>query len=390
MLQIITKFASSYCATIEGTARNIETTELCGGARICYIFHETFGRTLDSIHPLAGLTSLEILTAIRNATGPRPALFVPEVSFELLVKRQIRRLEEPSLRCVELVHEEMQRIIQHCGTEVQQEMLRFTNLHEKIIDVVTSLLRRRLPATNAMVENLVAIELSYINTKHPDFHDAQLVGSLVKNSIDERRTTMNRPAATAGSGDVSMREAAPVAGGRKESSLLSNLMKNTNLSANQEQVNGAVDVMMGAGDPAIPETSTPVKSVPSMLMNQSPMKPVNLLPEVPMTTSLSRKLSPREQRDCEVIERLIKSYFLIIRKSIQDTVPKAIMHFLVNFVKDNLQSELVTHLYKHDQFDELLAESEHIAIRRREAAEMLKALQKASLIISEIRETHMW
>lgn len=124
LLQIITKFASAYCSTIEGTARNIETTELCGGARICYIFHETFGRTLDSIHPLAGLTKMDILTAIRNATGPRPALFVPEVSFELLVKRQIRRLEEPSLRCVELIHEEMQRIIQHCGNEVQQEMLR--------------------------------------------------------------------------------------------------------------------------------------------------------------------------------------------------------------------------------------------------------------------------
>lgn len=42
-------------------------------------------------------------------------MFVPEVSFELLVKRQIKRLEEPSLRCVELVHEEMQRIIQHCS-----------------------------------------------------------------------------------------------------------------------------------------------------------------------------------------------------------------------------------------------------------------------------------
>jgi dynamin 1-like protein len=74
-----------------------------------------------------------------------------QVSFELLVKRQIRRLEEPSLRCVELVHEEMQRIIQHCGTEVQQEMLRFPKLHERIVDVVTHLLRRRLPTTNMMV-----------------------------------------------------------------------------------------------------------------------------------------------------------------------------------------------------------------------------------------------
>merc|ERR1712038_1880788 len=172
LLQIITKFASGYVSALEGTSHNIETQELYGGARICYIFHEIFGRTLDSIHPMSGLTSMDILTAIRNATGPRPALFVPEVSFELLVKRQIRRLEEPSTRCIELVHEEMQRIIQHCGNEVQQEMMRFPRLHEKIIDVVTNLLRSRLPPTNSMVENIVAIELSYINTKHPDFQRA--------------------------------------------------------------------------------------------------------------------------------------------------------------------------------------------------------------------------
>jgi len=163
LLQIITKFANSYCATIEGTARNIETTELCGGARICYIFHETFGKTLDSINPLADLSKMDILTAIRNATGPRPALFVPEVSFELLVKRQIRKLEEPSLRCVELVHEEMQSIIQHCGTEVQQEMLRFPKLHERIVDVVTQLLRRRLPHTNSMVNQKTFLIYLYIH-----------------------------------------------------------------------------------------------------------------------------------------------------------------------------------------------------------------------------------
>ena len=40
----------------------------CGGARICYIFHETFGRTLRHVDPLGGLTQLDILTAIRNAT----------------------------------------------------------------------------------------------------------------------------------------------------------------------------------------------------------------------------------------------------------------------------------------------------------------------------------
>ncbi|XP_043830630.1 dynamin-1-like protein [Dromiciops gliroides] len=182
LLQIITKFATEYCNTIEGTAKNIETSELCGGARMCYIFHETFGRTLESIDPLAGLTMLDILTAIRNATGPRPALFIPEVSFELLVKRQIKRLEEPSLRCVELVHEELQRIIQHCSTYNTQELLRFPKLHEAIVEVVTGVLRKRLPITNEMVHNLVAIELAYINTKHPDFVDMTLVSASINNN----------------------------------------------------------------------------------------------------------------------------------------------------------------------------------------------------------------
>ena len=60
------------------------------------------------------------------------------------------------------------------------------------------------------------------------------------------------------------------------------------------------------------------------------------------------------------------------------------------YFQDNLQSELVSSLYKQDQIDLLLSESEHIGQRRKEAAEMLDALQRASQIISEVRETHVW
>jgi hypothetical protein len=49
-------------------------------------------------------------------------------------------------------------------------------------------------------------------------------------------------------------------------------------------------------------------------------------------------------------------------------------------VKDNLQSELVAHLYKSDQVEELLNESEHIAHRRKEAADMLKVRMYSSFI----------
>ncbi|KFQ22126.1 Dynamin-1-like, partial [Merops nubicus] len=364
LLQLITKFATEYCNTIEGTAKYIETSELCGGARICYIFHETFGRTLESVDPLGGLNTIDILTAIRNATGPRPALFVPEVSFELLVKRQIKRLEEPSLRCVELVHEEMQRIIQHCSNYSTQELLRFPKLHDAIVEVVTCLLRRRLPVTNEMVHNLVAIELAYINTKHPDFADAC---GLMNNNIEEQRrnrlarelpSAVPRDKAAPGSGDVS-----------------------------QEPGTGNWRGMLKSSKAE--EVSAEEKSKPAAALPASPQKghAVNLL-DVPVP--VARKLSAREQRDCEVIERLIKSYFLIVRKNIQDSVPKAVMHFLVNHVKDTLQSELVGQLYKSLLLDDLLTESEDMAQRRKEAADMLKALQRASQIIAEIRETHLW
>ncbi|XP_013764257.1 dynamin-1-like protein isoform X3 [Pundamilia nyererei] len=351
LLQLITKFATEYCNTIEGTAKYIETAELCGGARICYIFHETFGRTLESVDPLGGLSTIDILTAIRNATGPRPSLFVPEVSFELLVKKQVKRLEEPSLRCVELVHEEMQRIIQHCSNYSTQELQRFPKLHEAIVEVVTSLLRKRLPITNEMVHNLVAIELAYINTKHPDFADAC---GVMNNNIEEQRRNRMRemPAAVP-------RDKAPPAGIQGE-----------------QDSTGSWRGMLKKGEEA-------PGSGPG-----SPLKgAVNLL-DVPVP--VARKLSSREQRDCEVIERLIKSYFLIVRKNIQDSVPKAVMHFLVNHVKDSLQSELVGQLYKSGLLNDLLTESEDMAQRRKEAADMLQALQRASQVIAEIRETHLW
>lgn len=233
-----------------------------------------------------------------------------------------------------------------------------------------------------MVENLVAIELAYINTKHPDFHkDAAFVSSLLKNTdIDKYNRKVPSTSSNSVSGIAIPTENNKKMHAQQNHWLLSNLLP-------QERTES---VTSAEGSPI--RNSGNISPQPNLMLDvqkSSPQqKPVNLLPEVPMQTS--RKLSEREQRDCDVIERLIKSYFYIVRKSIQDSVPKAVMHFLVNFVKDNLQSELVTHLYKSDQAEALLNESEHIAIRRKEASDMLKALTQAGHIISEIRETHMW
>uniref|UniRef100_A0A0M3IIS9 GED domain-containing protein n=1 Tax=Ascaris lumbricoides TaxID=6252 RepID=A0A0M3IIS9_ASCLU len=404
----------------------------CGGARICYIFHETFGRVLESIDPLGDLTQLDILTAIRNATGPRPTLFVPETSFELLVKRQIRRLEEPSLRCVELVHEELQRIVQHCGLHTQQEMQRFPRLYDKINEVVSSVLKSRLRPTNEIVENLVAIELAYINTKHPEFTDASLVSILkqemqrfprlydkinevVSSVLKSRLRPTNEivenlvaielayintkhPEFTDASLVSILKEQILFDEESKRAHKIGNPIPNSTTAANVVE---ATSMTIGAsGDTALTQSTSEgtglsgwiFRSSSSASTKQSPSSPrksVNFLPEVPEKT-ITRKLTPREQRDCQIIERLIRCYFMIVRKNVQDAVPKAIMCFLVNYVRDNLQSELVRQLYKHEMIEELLSENPTMAQRRKETAEMLDALNKASQIIGEIRETQIW
>lgn len=93
LIKVITEFATIFLDSIEGTTGNLETAELIGGARICHIFEERFTNELDSIDPVEGLTEDEIRNAIRNSTGLRPALGVPQIALEYLVKRQLSCLQ---------------------------------------------------------------------------------------------------------------------------------------------------------------------------------------------------------------------------------------------------------------------------------------------------------
>lgn len=162
----MTDFSRDFVSSIDGTSLEISTKELCGGARVYYIFNEVFGNALQSIDPAQNLSLTDIRTAIRNSTGPRPSLFVPEVAFDLLVKPQIKLLEPPSLRCVELVYEELMKIC-HSGTS--PELQRFPGLNARLIEVVSELLRERLGPTSEYVSSLIQIQAAYINTNHPDF-----------------------------------------------------------------------------------------------------------------------------------------------------------------------------------------------------------------------------
>lgn len=185
ILQLMTRFASSFISSIDGTSSEISTKELCGGARIYYIFNEVFGNSLETIDPTHNLSVSDIRTAIRNSTGPRASLFVPELAFDLLVKPQIKLLESPAQRCVELVYEELIKICHTCGS---QELLRFPRLQGKLIEVVSDLLRERLGPCSGYVESLISIQRAYINTNHPNFPGAAAaMQSIIQSRQEEER-----------------------------------------------------------------------------------------------------------------------------------------------------------------------------------------------------------
>ena len=100
-------------------------------------------------------------------------------------------------------------------------------------------------------------------------------------------------------------------------------------------------------------------------------------PQSPLTASGEPALTDREELETNLIRALIASYFSIVRQTIQDLVPKAIMHLLVNFSRESVQNRLVANLYKEGLFDELLHEDEALTAERTRIKNLLQAYKEA-------------
>ena len=88
--------------------------------------------------------------------------------------------------------------------------------------------------------------------------------------------------------------------------------------------------------------------------------------------------------EINLIRSLITSYFNIVRQSIQDLIPKAIMHLLVNHTSQHVQNRLVATLYKPDMFTGMLNEDEALVAERTRVKALLDAYKDAFKILSEV------
>ncbi|CAE8615647.1 unnamed protein product, partial [Polarella glacialis] len=105
---------------------------------------------------------------------------------------------------------------------------------------------------------------------------------------------------------------------------------------------------------------------------------------VPLVVTPTGEPSEKERMDTELLKSLVSSYFNIVKKKVIDSVPKTIMHFMVNAVRDAIHPECIGELYRSELFASLLQEAEEVRQRRQRCEEKLRDLRKAQDILSQI------
>jgi len=187
VLSTINEFCADFRASIDGNTNDLSLNELSGGARISFVFHELYNSGIKSIDPFDQVKDGDIRTLLYNSAGSTPSLFVGTSAFEIIVKQQIRRLEEPSIRCVALVYDELIRILGHLLNKTQS-FKRYPELKERFNMTVINFFKNCMAPTNKLVTDMVAMQACYVNTTHPDF-----IGGHKAMAIVQDRLNANKP-----------------------------------------------------------------------------------------------------------------------------------------------------------------------------------------------------
>lgn len=338
-LNMITNFSKDYNEILNGEAKELTSQELSGGARISFVFHEIFKNGVNAIDPFDQIKDADIRTIMHNTSGSAPSLFVGTQAFEVLVKQQITRLEDPSLRCVNLIFDELARILSQIVSHPQYS--RYPALKERLSQSFLQFLREELIPTNKFVTDIISAEETYVNTAHPDL----LKGSQAMEIVEEKFHPKPQ-----------------------------------------------VVVDPKTGKPLPPSQQPPPPATPKDDANgffggffsSRNKKRLQQMEAPPPVLRATGTMTEREQMETEVIKLLISSYFNIVKRTVADLIPKAVMLKLIIRSKDEIQRELLEKLYSSKDLADLVKENELTVQKRKECLKMVEVLRNASEIVASV------
>lgn len=418
LLNLISTYEKEYKSIIDGSSAGASKSELFGGARISYIFQFVLPRMFDTISINEILNGEDVRTLIRNSAGTRSSLFLSETAFELLVQKVVRRLEGPCKHCLHLVKGELIAIAKSIPTP---EMRKYRKLVNEIVNTCIKLVHELSQPTNKFLSDLILAELSYINTLHPDF-----VASVeFKGGVDGQRSLTNMDISNQGQlgfgadgGNQDMFGSQPNMGpggpggppppggafaggpGGPRPGPPGPPGPPNRIQPGGPRPPGAPPGPPGPpgqgppgprqgppgppgpggpGGPGGPQGGPPGQGGP-----QGPGDPRRYQESVPDVLKAQGPLSEAERLGCEIIPRLMSAYYRVIRKKIEDSVPKACIAFLVKASKEQLQETLVRNLYSGDRIDDLLCEDPMIKEKRVACRQLVDVLTRGCNILDRI------
>ncbi|KAH9327796.1 hypothetical protein KI387_007974, partial [Taxus chinensis] len=439
LLDILRKFSDAFRSRIEG--KNEETTfELVGGARIHYIIQSIFVKRLEDVDPCEGLSDKDIQTAIQNAMGSRSALFVPEVPFQALLRKKIAQLLDPSLQCVHIIYDELVKLANRCQTSdlfrfpllrrcleevlgtclregLESALTMVSHLIEMEMDYINTSHHSFIGGSKAMAaagqlqrSPMLSMPTPKTKQENVDFNRVpatdkvqKLPAILARASPSRFITNHVRWNDKSGANGYTFR------GSWGISSIfeLGEEIPSANGGEEIPSANGGEEIPSANGGEAMPSSyigeaipsatcgeripsidlgssffaygNSETKEIFELVDNVEPTRVSSIihLKEPPAVLIPSEAQTEHITIGIEVTKILLRSYYDIVRKNIQDRVPKAIMHFLVNHVKRELYSVLIRNLYRENLFAEMLKERDDISARRKQCKDILHILKKA-------------
>ncbi|KAL5251153.1 hypothetical protein ACHWQZ_G016763 [Mnemiopsis leidyi] len=428
MMQMVNRVTHDFEEMIEGGGNHVDTTSLSGGAKINTIFHFRFPGYLNEGRLDEKELRKEIGFAIRNIHGVRSGLFTPDAAFEMTVKRQIETLAPPSMKCIQQVSTELHEVIMKCIDKIKN----YPRLQAEIDNLVSGYLRECETHCREQIQQLVEVELSYINTNHDDFigfnstakdesvKDVQNAGSESQPGRESKSKLIKKgwlSTTNVGLTKGLSREywfvlyTDALAWFKDESERDQKYYLTIDgvkmKSSEEEEEGGGLfghrkfkiqlfhpnarylfreyrELTLYAKDEDDMEDWRASFLRAGIYTHRSQMDMEDLEDEDHKPKFERLFEDPQLERQVEVIRTYVNSYMAIVRKTFKDIVPKHIMCLMVNKMKVFIEIELMPSLYGAGNPAELMEESEDEVRRRQELLGMYDACKDALKTISEV------
>lgn len=118
------------------------------------------------------------------------------------------------------------------------------------------------------------------------------------------------------------------------------------------------------------------------------------LNRIPDKLMIDNKPSRREKSEIQLIKRMITSYFDVVKKNVNDLVPKAIITFFIRKVRaaeqtiDLAEKEMVHHLYDEKTIESVMREDQDIVNQRASVQSNIGILKECLVLMNEFEQAH--